>query len=314
MNNKYIGQPCTSCRSVIKEDEDIVVCPVCGSPYHRDCYVAEGKCVREDLHASGKSWTPEKIQVHVYRELGEEGAESAETASENTKRICKICGYENSGDSVFCTRCGTPVNMEKATGDRAQSFPPFIAFRNPAESDEDVDGNSISDYTRYIGSNFLYYLPKFLRFGKNGPKSSFNFWAFFFPNFYFIFRKMYGIGIAALILTAAMSIPGTLITLAQYGYITAAWALSDNFILLNNVLALLSYVISFVCGIFGNWFYYKKAKKDVEKIKDQYEGVADRNQALNIKGGTSLMALGFAFLCELAFTIIIIWAITPLMG
>lgn len=304
MNNKYIGQPCTSCRSVMKEGEDIVVCPICGSPYHKDCYKAEGKCIRDDLHASDKEWQPECLDPKVTKDAFNP---SVAADSDNPAGItCPMCGTANSPDAAFCSKCGTPVNMSKANPDPTEFFGSFAnAFNRSSNADSDVDGNTVSEYTRYIGSSFMYYLPKFLRFGKSGSKVSFNVWAFFFPNLYFLFRKMNLIGYALLILTTLMSIPSVAITLAQYGYITAPWALSEGFILLNNVFAILSYVISFICGIFGNWFYYKKAKKDIKKIKAKYEGVAERNNALNVYGGTSLLNLGFGLLVELGISLII---------
>lgn len=303
MNNKYIGQPCTSCRSVMREGEDIVVCPICGSPYHKDCYKAEGKCIRDDLHASDKEWQPERLSHDAVKDA--HNSATADTSSP-AGIICPMCGTANSSDAVFCSKCGTPVNMEKANPDPTEFFGSFAnAFNRSSNADSDVDGNTVSEYTRYLGSGFMYYLPKFLRFGKNGSKASFNIWAFFFPNLYFLFRKMNLLGYSLLILTTLMSIPSVVITLAQYGYITASWALSNSFILLNNILAILSYAISFLCAIFANWLYYKKAKKDIEKIKAKYEGVAERNNALNVCGGTSLLNLGFGLLIEIGISLII---------
>ena len=41
----YKGCKCASCHKVLKEGDDIVICPECGAPYHRECYAAAGRPV-----------------------------------------------------------------------------------------------------------------------------------------------------------------------------------------------------------------------------------------------------------------------------
>ena len=35
---KYYGCPCEGCGEPLTLQDDIVVCPDCGAPYHRTCY------------------------------------------------------------------------------------------------------------------------------------------------------------------------------------------------------------------------------------------------------------------------------------
>ena len=35
---KYYGCPCEGCGKPLTLQDDIVVCPDCGAPYHRVCY------------------------------------------------------------------------------------------------------------------------------------------------------------------------------------------------------------------------------------------------------------------------------------
>ena len=49
----YKGCKCASCHKVLKEGDDIVICPECGAPYHRECYAAEGRCVFSAKHGNG---------------------------------------------------------------------------------------------------------------------------------------------------------------------------------------------------------------------------------------------------------------------
>ena len=38
----YTHIKCPVCGDTFKEDDDIVVCPQCGAPYHRACYQEKG--------------------------------------------------------------------------------------------------------------------------------------------------------------------------------------------------------------------------------------------------------------------------------
>mgnify|MGYP000169958290 CR=1 FL=1 len=39
---KYYGCPCEGCGKPLTLQDDIVVCPDCGAPYHRTCYEKNG--------------------------------------------------------------------------------------------------------------------------------------------------------------------------------------------------------------------------------------------------------------------------------
>ena len=55
----YTGYECKSCGKKFTDDDDIVVCPECGTPYHRDCYKKEGRCINDELHSKHMSWKAE---------------------------------------------------------------------------------------------------------------------------------------------------------------------------------------------------------------------------------------------------------------
>lgn len=108
---RYINEICQGCGKVIQSDDDIVVCPECGTPQHRECYNAEHKCVNEHLHSDEYEWKP-KHQ--------EEMAEPTETVNfeakkeenqNNEKKVCPLCNYENDGDATVCENCGQPFEL-----------------------------------------------------------------------------------------------------------------------------------------------------------------------------------------------------------
>ncbi|MBO5103830.1 MAG: hypothetical protein J6B74_02035 [Ruminococcus sp.] len=46
----FVGEKCVFCGEVFKDGDDVVVCPECGSPHHRECYKKENRCANIALH------------------------------------------------------------------------------------------------------------------------------------------------------------------------------------------------------------------------------------------------------------------------
>ena len=42
---------CPVCEEQFKKGDDIVVCPECGTPHHRECYENIGHCFNKDKHS-----------------------------------------------------------------------------------------------------------------------------------------------------------------------------------------------------------------------------------------------------------------------
>ncbi|MCD8006197.1 MAG: DUF2628 domain-containing protein [Oscillospiraceae bacterium] len=342
----YVGQPCTSCGRILTKTDDIVVCPECGSPYHRDCYISEGKCTNIHLHETGESWQPTVTQEEKKPE----------------KLICPNCGAENSAEAAFCCNCGSPINMEKASGGyqrtnagsynqnpygnggyqngnyqnqngnyRNQSQNgygrpygnPYMGgmgggfpfFGNSAYSADFAIGNhTVAEYSDYVGSNSPYFIPKFVRFEK-GKKWSFNFSAFFFPHIYFFYRKMIPMGIVMLLLTAVFSVPTLIYYLYAYGIIGEAIVSTTSFAVIYNVCSILSYVLSIFAGLFANYLYYTKAKSDLDQIKTEIVEYNSQREALITKGGTSMAyAIGSVVALTVVFLAVMIVVMSVATG
>ena len=88
----YIGNKCPVCQKYFHADDDVVVCPECGTPHHRECYEQTGHCANERLHAQGYDYQ----------------AEHENESSENVK-LCPACGKENDKESFFRKYCGSPL-------------------------------------------------------------------------------------------------------------------------------------------------------------------------------------------------------------
>ena len=67
----YTGIKCPVCEKTFTKQDDVVVCPECGAPYHRGCYQKEGHCIFEEKHQKGESWqTPSRKKGNASTERG----------------------------------------------------------------------------------------------------------------------------------------------------------------------------------------------------------------------------------------------------
>ena len=60
---RYSNQKCPVCENEFLTTDDIVVCPLCGTPHHRDCYKKNGECGNYDKHSEGFRWAPEEVNL-----------------------------------------------------------------------------------------------------------------------------------------------------------------------------------------------------------------------------------------------------------
>ncbi len=97
----YKGQICDGCGRIIEEDDDIVVCPECATPQHRECYNKNRACVNADKHGDGFTWEA----------LGGVNPVTAKK-EEPVKTIpCPNCGYGNPEGSESCKQCSMKFTL-----------------------------------------------------------------------------------------------------------------------------------------------------------------------------------------------------------
>lgn len=96
---KYTGNLCQGCGKAFTDDDDIVVCPECGTPQHRECYEKENRCVCEDMHFDEYTWKSEIKREEAHQ------PEKSETVS------CPNCGYENPKGTAVCKQCGMKFTL-----------------------------------------------------------------------------------------------------------------------------------------------------------------------------------------------------------
>ena len=93
---KYSNYKCPICNNQFTEDDDVVVCPECGTPHHRECYVQNGNCANADKHGTNEPIEVEFVDVEENEETFSEAetTENKENTAENpqqiVQRMCRL--------------------------------------------------------------------------------------------------------------------------------------------------------------------------------------------------------------------------------
>ena len=190
------GVSCVRCHAYLFPEDDIVYCPICGAPHHRECYNQLGHCALEEFHGTDRQY--DKVKA---REEEQAAAEMPNTG-ENAEGLitCQMCHEKYDFALNACPKCGAP-NIAKAGG----SFVNFD-FLGGVPADYDIgDGITADEAKRFVAANTPRYIPKFAVLNAKN-KLSWNWLAFLFPCGWMLSRKMYKNGVIAGLLTVISSL------------------------------------------------------------------------------------------------------------
>ena len=190
------GVSCVRCHAYLFPEDDIVYCPVCGAPHHRECYNQLGHCALEEFHGTDRQY--DKVKA---REEEQAAAEMPNTG-ENAEGLitCQMCHEKYDFALNACPKCGAP-NIAKAGG----SFVNFD-FLGGVPADYDIgDGITADEAKRFVAANTPRYIPKFAVLNAKN-KLSWNWLAVLFPCGLMLSRKMYKNGVVAGLLTVISSL------------------------------------------------------------------------------------------------------------
>lgn len=336
---EYIGKKCPVCSQKFNDNDDIVVCPKCGAPYHRNCYEKEGKCIFFDLHRNGESWQ----------------SEEEDTKNETkTGKKCKFCGHMNDMNAVACEQCGRgfiEYSYQDMYGDDENQSPDFGGFPGfPGMSfqidlmagvkpDEDFDGVTGEEISKFVKTNTIYYMDIFKRIKDKG-KSRFNFSALLFGGAWMLYRKQYSYGTIFTLIMAVLTIAanfvsvffaaqivnevaGNLLAIYPNGY-TIDMFLNElskqpinQFLIAITpyVLMFIDFVIRLILGFCSNRIYYKYVIKQIKRIKslqsldgtmsvDTTESKKKLFDALLERGGTNNSIVICLIVCDMLISFV----------
>ena len=271
MSLKELNKSCVLCHAHLFEEDDVVYCPVCGAPHHRECYNSIGHCALEEAHGT----------ENQYDKLLEK---NNQTNQNNTSQahINEAQGDTYTpGDEIF------------------QNLPP-VDFLGGVPADYIIeDGVTAKEARNFVVSNTQRYIPKFKQLSKKN-KSSWNFMAFFFPCEWLLSRKMYKKGIIVglfTVIATLVSLPlnNTLLNLGFFDIKSNADIM--NFFgsnlanihwgaLLSAFLgSILDFVLRIVVALLGDYWYRCHA---IAKIKENKETSDNIAEDFRKHGGVSL--------------------------
>ena len=193
--NRYEGAVCPVCGQAFTQGDDVVVCPACGTPHHRACWMREGRCANEKKHASGYTWQGAPQEKNAFEEKTELGI------------ICPRCGTNSPRDTLFCPNCGQPLGAQQPGGYSPFGGQPYAQrFVTNVPPDEKIDGIPVAEVAAYVRTGTVSYLSKFFRMDREKKKIGWNWAAFFFSPFWFFYRKLYAAGAVVTSLLLALSV------------------------------------------------------------------------------------------------------------
>ena len=328
----YVGVNCPICDNAFEKDDDIVVCPSCGAPYHRECYKAEGHCIFKDEHET-KSFTWNNPQTN-------KDEKKKKKEKDEQLVVCPRCFHRNSPGDLFCKNCGRPIENDKCK--TKQNVPPEYmsseAIRvlfdpmGGVDPKEDFDDVLAEDLCGFVGVNTQYYMRNFKLIKDNG-KGKFNIAAFFSPGVWMLYRKQYKLGLIALVLYSAMALVSGFISEFLYASLLnellvssgiqnkAFLTISDHLTMLSTlssmpikqqliywtpkILNTIIFVFSLVVGAKANKMYMNFCISNVKKIKNKNLAQISYKRNLNEIGGTNPRIFWYILLCAMAISFIV---------
>ena len=284
--NDYVGKICPFCKSEFKPNDEIVVCSACDMPHHKDCWIENQGCTTFGCLGSIKS-VDGSVNSVTSTEISFD-----DTPVQNSGTIyCTRCGSANSSTSSFCSKCGnslsTTVNQSQqhtAYNQQQAQYTPQQSYYSAGVGYNQTNGynqpNSYShpnngyaqnyygqtqatnldpELIQLIGTKTEYYVPKFQEMKAQNKKNTWNWAAFWITPYWFLYRKMYGLG---------------------FGILAGAFILS--FIPALSFFLLGGYI---VLGIFANYIYMNQLENKMQQAKYMNEPM--KSQFLLKNGGTN---------------------------
>lgn len=323
----FSNHSCPVCDKPFEKGSDIVVCPQCGTPHHRECYDGLSHCFFEERH---------KDSFDYKTEFGVNKDESKNKRTEYTDIVsCKNCGTFNISSNKTCSNCGesldtngthstsydrhteegsTPPYTANTSGQNGQ---PFSGFPYDAmgglKSDTDIgNGVTVGEAAKFVKNTSPFYTRLFNQIKVFG-RSRFSFVGFLFHGGWLLYRKMYKIGtiitaIMALFIISQLVIGTYYQTMINDLYKATeemslfassnAMAKMESFfatldseettaLIIYSIAQTGQFVVRIICGLCGNRWYYKHCIKNISKIKTTAGSKETADAALQTQGGVN---------------------------
>ena len=299
----FRNMSCAACGVVFDEDSDIVVCPVCGAPHHRECWMSEGHCACEEKHIDGYEWQPERIVIGVIPDASETKTDDRPEGKQGISQtvFCPNCRRETSVNGGYCERCGYYIGKEQKDSFSWEGEYEDIEHLFQFEEAEPINGVPAGDIRRFVGGMWIYYIPRFIKMARNKSSISFNFTAFLTSGLWFISRKMYVPGVLLMLLNTAISGYQIYFSAVMEGLTGSRLGWGS---MLYMLLSALEGILMLLSGLFGNKLYMNFCTRKIKKINAQATAAhadADQfNRAMEEEGGIAIVPVLSVGICYFA--------------
>lgn len=306
---RFENTKCDGCGHMFEKDDDVVVCPECGTPQHRSCYELNGGCVNAAKHESGFVWT-------------ESEAKTAKAEIPESEMLrCPNCGALNSPKSEKCSHCGQNftvfgVNLaeEQKAHEQNEPFTQATGFDStdeiptldhvvearihalapgilPEQRKEQVCGHGIGETISFIGNNAAAYIKKFRKMERE-KKHTFNWGAFFFTPVWFFWRRLYKVGIVYMAIMISLTM---LMTYPSQNYLAVidSIASSSSSVITDAqmetlmsaavpifIFGIIEFALHLIAGFTADKMYWKycgRTLNDVRRMKQSEDNVTVLN-------------------------------------
>lgn len=322
----YENKKCYCCGEMFKADDDIAVCPECGTPIHRACW--NGHCPNEQRHAEGFDWDNEQKENEL-----KEYAEAVHR--------CEICGFKivASEEKLFCPDCGSPMHKrcydrighcphqhEHVTGydyygarETSRPIQPPVGTvmsfddlmeklqENPMRNEESGEeitcfGVKQKELLHFLGMRSLstpQVFSKFMNMARSGKKVSLNFFAGLFMPFYQFYRKMTGPAILMTIAYFIMNLPQLLMygMFISNGYDAVIPAQLES---IYSVMTYIGLAVEILLILFNDYIYMRWSVGKILSLRERYRDASEIEymEALE-RAGKPRMAFAFISLAAI---------------
>lgn len=304
--NNYQGCKCPVCQQPFTENDDVVVCPECGAPHHRECWAKNGSCGLAQYHGPGFEYRREEEGPRPIRDgrpaTGEE-------------KTCPACGAKNPSINLFCENCGSPLagpaGAQPGAGARpgmngmpAGSYTPGgvpDAFSLSGVSpDQTFDDISARDWATYLGRSAPLYLMAFSRMERTRLKMYPSFSGFFFAPIYLLYRRCWGWGLLAAVLSLLTALPNLLMLVLFSNDPSAQPA---SYLMFAQQAAMyLSLALQLFFMLFSMRMIRRTGANRIRQLRHQNPNEADFQTALSAHAGPSWVGVVLYFVAVFALS------------
>ncbi len=317
---EYENKPCGCCGEKFKSDDEIVICPECGTPIHKKCW--DGHCPNEARHAEGYDWDKE----------------NSGKAPTERRAVCEICGqpFREDDDIVYCAECGTPThrscreklghcpNESRHVGEtnvvqvEASSFEEFVEKIQQQEKETGEEhtcfGVKHSELIHFLGTkNFSTprFYSLFFNMATTGRKVSFNFLAGLLMPFYQFYRKMVGpsavLSLAVLLLELPQMVMWWMYLLHK-DQIQSEMVISPQLYAAVEIFSYIYLILRIVIILFNDYIYMRWSVGRILTLREKYQGApeAEYMEALERAGRPrfAFLAIGGTVFLTLSYVLL----------